>query len=456
MQAPRTCGLPSVPRVASTIMPPTKPWSVQALELQNFRCFEHLHLSFDDDLTVLIGDNGAGKTAVLNGLAVMMSTIVRELDGAGRGFNLEDARVVPHDLDSRGSVARMEAQYPIVGTLRARMDGDVIEWSRSRLRRDGRTSWARNQAAELASTLRGRASRSHGTEPILPVIAAYGVERLMRDRKSSGVIGPSRFAAYEAALESQSDMRRLSVFLQELTLTVSGAAALGDPSPEAALMQIQAIESACTRALASTGWGRPRWTQAGVTLAHEVHGTLPLGHLSAGIRIAAGLVIDLASRAARANPSLGADELCARVPGIVLIDEVDLHLHPTWQQHIIQDLQHAFPSVQFVVTTHSPQVLSSVPARQIRIVDGADVAHVEHSQGLRSDIVLETVMDTPPQPPTEGRHRLEQYMAAVYRGEGETREARGLRDAIEAEMGGIETVPELADADAYMVITADE
>lgn len=438
-------------------MSQSKPWCVQELELHNFRCFEHLRLGLDDELTVLIGDNGAGKTAVLNGLAVMMSTIVRELDGAGRGFNIEDARMVPHDLDSRVSVARMEERYPVEGTLRARLDGNAIEWSRSRLRRRGRTSYAHNAAAAFASDLRARASESRDTEPVLPVIAAYGVERLMRDRKSSGTIGPSRFAAYAAALDSQSDMRRLSVFLRELTLTVSSAAALGDPAAEAAKMQIQAIDAACTRALVSTGWGRPRWTQAGVTLVHAEHGTLPLSHLSAGIRIAAGLVIDLASRAARANPSLGADELLARVPGIVLIDEVDLHLHPTWQQHIIQDLQHAFPNVQFVVTTHSPQVLSSVHARQIRrIVDDSNVILIDHARGLRADIVLETVMDTSPQPRTQGRERLEAYLAAVYRGEGRSRDARALRHEIETEMGGIETVPELADADAYMLVTAGE
>lgn len=434
----------------------TRPWCVQALELQNFRCFEHLRLSFDDELTVLIGDNGAGKTAVLSGLAVMLSTIVRELDGAGRGFNLEDVRVVPRDLDSRAAVASMDARYPVVGTVSARLDGQTIEWSRSRLRRQGRTSWARNAAAEHAANLRDRAARSHQDEPMLPVIAVYGVERLVRNRKTSGEIGPSRFGAYAAALDSQSDMRRLSAFLRDLTVAVVSAEALGDPSADAARTQIQAIDLACTRALDSTGWGRPRWTQAGVTLAHAEHGTLPLIQLSAGIRITAGLVIDLASRAGRANPSLGADELLGRVPGIVLIDEVDLHLHPSWQKHIIADLQHAFPRVQFIVTTHSPQVLSTVPAGQIRIIDGSTVSAVRHARGLRSDIVLDTVMHTSPEPATEGRELLERYMAAVYRGEGRSKEAMSLREQIEAEMGGIETVPELADADAYMLVTADE
>jgi predicted ATP-binding protein involved in virulence len=434
----------------------SKQWCVQALELQNYRCFEHLRLRFDDDLTVLIGDNGAGKTAVLGGLAVLLSTIVRELDGAGRGFNLDDVRVVPRDLDSRAAVASMEPRYPVVGTLRARLDGETIEWSRSRLRRQGRTSWARNAAADHAADLRKRASRSQDVDPILPIIGVYGVERLMRDRKSSGEIGASRFGAYAAALDSQSDMRRLSVLLQDLTVTVGSAEALGDPSADAAKMQIKAIDLACTRALASTGWGRPRWTRAGVILMHAEHGTLPLAQLSAGIRITAGLVIDLASRAARANPSLGAAGLLGRVPGIVVVDEVDLHLHPSWQKHIIQDLQHAFPRVQFIVTTHSPQVLSTVPAHQIRVIDGSSVRPVHHARGLRSDIVLDTVMDTSPEPITEGRERLELYMAAVYRGEGRSEAAAAMRAQIEAEMGGIETVPELADADAYMLVTADE
>ncbi|MBF6621092.1 MAG: AAA family ATPase [Patulibacter sp.] len=432
---------------------PTKTWCVERLLLANFRGFEKLELHLDPETTVLIGINGAGKTAVLDGIAVMLSTVVRELRaGEGRGFALGDVRQQPHRLDSREAVAHMEPSYPVWGGMTAVLDGERYEWSRVRKNKMGKTSWAQNAASAGVADLAVRAGKAQGPLPVLPVIAAYSVERLVGQRRGSGEIGSSRFGAYAAALESKSDMRRLTVFLRDLTVAVGAAKAFDDEPPHAAAMQLQAIDRACTSALRSTGWAAPRWTTAGVTLTHERHGTLLLEQLSAGIGITAGLVIDLASRAARANPWLGSDQLLERVPGIVLIDEVDLHLHPSWQQRILGELRRVFPQVQFIVTTHSPQVLSAVPAEQIRIIDGDAVRRVDHARGLRSDIVLETVMGTEAEAPTEERERLDSYMAKVYAGQGRSDAAVAERRTVEREMGGIGTVPELADADAYMAL----
>ncbi|MGM0706284.1 MAG: AAA family ATPase, partial [Bacteroidota bacterium] len=85
----------------------------------------------------------------------------------------------------------------------------------------------------------------------------------------------------------------------------------------------------------------------------------PLDYLSDGQRTTLTLVGDLATRMARLNPHLGEDALSA-TPGVVLIDELGLHLHPTWQRHIVQDLRRTFPQVQFITTTHSPQIISEV------------------------------------------------------------------------------------------------
>ena len=79
------------------------------------------------------------------------------------------------------------------------------------------------------------------------------------------------------------------------------------------------------------------------------------------------MAADLAYRMVRLNPDLGA-MAALETPGIVLIDEVDMHLHPSWQQAVVYDVRKAFPNVQFIVTTHSPQVLSTVPAEAIRIL----------------------------------------------------------------------------------------
>lgn len=100
---------------------------------------------------------------------------------------------------------------------------------------------------------------------------------------------------------------------------------------------------------------------------HETMGVLPLEALSDGTRSVISMAADLAYRMVRLNPDLGA-RAALETPGIVLIDEVDMHLHPSWQQAVVYDVRKAFPNVQFIVTTHSPQVLSTVPAEAIRIL----------------------------------------------------------------------------------------
>ena len=94
---------------------------------------------------------------------------------------------------------------------------------------------------------------------------------------------------------------------------------------------------------------------------------MPVSQLSDGIRNTVALVADLAYRAVQLNPHL-AERAALETDGIVLIDEVDMHLHPSWQQTILTSLREAFPKVQFIVTTHSPQVLSTVQKENIRVI----------------------------------------------------------------------------------------
>jgi predicted ATP-binding protein involved in virulence len=157
-----------------------------------------------------------------------------------------------------------------------------------------------------------------------------------------------------------------------------------------------------------------------------------------------------------ADPALGT-KLLELVGGIVLIDEVDLHLHPSWQQQMIVGLlRQAFPQVQFIVTTHSPQVLSTVPPESIRVLRAADAVPVEYSEGLRSDVVLETILGTSPKPDVAARRQLDDYLTLVYDGRGGTSEARQLRQEIDARLGGVSNVRELADADAELAFAAVE
>jgi predicted ATP-binding protein involved in virulence len=87
------------------------------------------------------------------------------------------------------------------------------------------------------------------------------------------------------------------------------------------------------------------------------------------------------------------EEALEKTPGVVIIDELDLHLHPRWQRHVIHDLKRTFPSVQFVATTHSPQLIGEAQPEEIRKIDGDEVTTPLRSYGIDSSRVLEEVMD---------------------------------------------------------------
>src|SRR5262249_37770750 len=156
-----------------------------------------------------------------------------------------------------------------------------------------------------------------------------------------------------------------------------------------------------------TGWGNIDWDQdqGCVVAEHGSHGRLPLVALSSGVRNMVALTADLAHRCARLNPALGED--AARdTPGVVLIDEVDLHLHPTWQQKVVALFQNAFPRIQLIVSTHSPQVLSTVNVDSIRLIklrDGHGQVETPQFQtkGVESADVLAAIMGVDPIPTVE-------------------------------------------------------
>jgi len=421
------------------------------MTLENFRCFERLEIDFHESLTVLVGTNGAGKTAILDAIAIMLSTALRKFEGPTRGFTLTDARIIPMHMQSREAVATMDRTFPVSATITGTIAGEDLWWKRVRQSAQGRTSWSDSNTAigQQAEAVWRSANTSAPNASLLPVIALYGVERLLGVRRQHGAIPRSRSGAYAAALEGKSDLSRLSAFIKALTMAEFVADRKGVEA-EAASNQLRAITLACNSILAETGWQDPEWSPVPeeLTLTHPLHGTLPLSFLSSGIKIAAGLVIDLVSRIARANPRLGAETLLASAPGIVLIDEVDLHLHPTWQQRIVPRLRKTFPRVQFIVTTHSPQVLSTVAAENIRILEGDTVRGASYSEGLRSDIVMEQVLGTRPEPHLEVNDKLDEYMALVDGGRGMSEYALDLRRQLDHRLGGIANVPKLADADA--------
>ena len=119
--------------------------------------------------------------------------------------------------------------------------------------------------------------------------------------------------------------------------------------------------------------------------------TIAVRHLSDGERGVLALVLDLARRLVQANPEM--DNPVLEAEAVVLIDEIDLHLHPSWQRAIVRNLTSTFPRCQFIATTHSPQVIGEVGHERIHIMTDSEVYSPTHSFGVDSSRVLDEIMD---------------------------------------------------------------
>jgi predicted ATP-binding protein involved in virulence len=158
------------------------------------------------------------------------------------------------------------------------------------------------------------------------------------------------------------------------------------------------------------------------------------------------LVADLAFRCMRLNSFMG-ENAVQETKGIVLIDEVDQHLHPGWQQRILQAVRRAFPKIQFIVTTHSPEVLSTVESRQIRILkDGKCYGAPPGALGAESSRLLQTVLGLKSlRPPVNEVDELNEYLELVYTGRWKDPRAIALRQKLDQLYQGEE--PALLEAD---------
>ena len=168
---------------------------------------------------------------------------------------------------------------------------------------------------------------------------------------------------------------------------------------------------------------------------HPIHGKLPVALLSDGIRIMIGLVGDIAHRCTRLNHHLGA-QAALLTPGVILIDEVDMHLHPEWQQLVLKGLTDAFPLIQFIITTHSPQVLSTAKRENIRILErdaeGLWTADppLEETKGIESSSAMNDVMGVNQVPPVPEAGWRNDYTALIETGMHDSPEGKELRDKL--------------------------
>jgi predicted ATP-binding protein involved in virulence len=388
---------------------------LERLKLSNFRGFRELEISFDATFTVLLGGNMAGKSAVLESAAVALSPLL----GRTAARPIADDEVYRIVAITNG-VPELQARFPVV--VKARVRDDAFH--------DGHAEWALSRDNEDPAT------RPDGTYTILntplgtelPILAQYSVHRQwdktgpVQDLRGIG----SRSDAYVGCFDIKSTHAELAGWMRKQTLIQL------QRGPTYVQPQLAAVESAVkaciddvTRFWFDVQYDELRLERAGGDIQS-------FAMLSEGVRNMVAMVADIAWRTAVLNPQHGA-EAHSHTAGVVLIDELELHLHPAWQRRVVADLQRTFPEVQFIVTTHSPQIVASVSRSQVRLMDrNRLVAEQSYVEGRDTNEILEDVFGVPPRP-----EKVQTEIAAMYRSieDEDFAEARSRLAALQERLG---------------------
>lgn len=430
---------------------------LESLSLMNFRCFSSLHIEFDKRLTVIVAQNGCGKTAILDAIAIGFGRYLTKLPNIkGRAASETDIRLKDGEVKER-----FMALHWAVRTV----DDDHINWSSTR--RSGpisRLALHRLMSAHPEPRFQSgsRAIDTYTRELIeaedagdlafIPVIAYYGTNRAIREdvkRRRGFRKEFERFAALDGALDPDSRFRAAFEWFNAME-DVERRERETRRRFNYVLPELEAVRQAMVKML-NGDFSKPRTEIRPLRFVIDrampdgTSATLRVSQLSDGYRVVLGLVMDLARRLAQANgaylSTLKKGSKVLDLPAIAVIDEVDLHLHPIWQQTILTDLMRTFPGTQFIVTTHSPQVLSTVKKDNIRIIgldqDGqvAAMKPLGRTYGKPSGDIMHSVMLVDPQPPINEKAQLETLTALVDQGKYATPQAKDLMKSLKDSLG---------------------
>ncbi|MBF0137850.1 MAG: AAA family ATPase [Magnetococcus sp. DMHC-1] len=358
---------------------------VRSLKMRNFRGIGNLDIDFQKRINIFVGMNGSGKSSVLACLAKMLSLMIYRVYNNRRQsfpFSEFDIRNAVHNLDVEITISNDEGN-------------SLCSWKMN-LARDGSKG---NQISDLTKYIELVHDKIEQDESSpIPVVASYSVVRAVLDipqRIRNRHVFDTRFSGFESAIHGSSDFRLFFEWFREREAFVNGM--ILDGKSDFTDHQFSSVCDAITRL---TGFKNLRIRRFPQKMILEKEGeTLDIEQLSDGEKCLMAMVGDMAMRLAIANP-LRQDPLNAQA--VFLIDEIDLHLHPAWQRMIMPGLVEVFPNCQFIVSTHSTQILTHIKPGNIFLLkrsnEGIVMTQPSDSYGQTQDSLYEDIMGVPTRP----------------------------------------------------------
>lgn len=367
------------------------------------------------NVTVLVGNNGAGKTTILKSMATSLSWLVARI----RSEKSSGSHFAEDDIRNGASAGAMfigvtDNSWGPLKFPNATIEDTVFAWGIARAKQGRKTELHSSlaDASRLANHYRNELTESDKAS--LPLIAYYPVERSVLEipLKIRTKHTFDQLDGYDNALNRGVDFRRFFEWFRERedsenetgvsdTALAEISAKFGKDSDiwkTLSQMKVSSRDRQLTAVRSAIAAFMPGFTNLRVKRKPRLHmaidkdgATLNVSQLSQGEKSMMALVGDIARRLAMMNQSL---DNPLEGDGIVLIDEVDLHLHPKWQRSLIRQLSETFPNCQFVLTTHSPLVISDAKDVLVYVLNDGKLQEHNGLYGLDANQVLLEVMDT--------------------------------------------------------------
>ena len=384
---------------------------IKRLYLKNFRGFVEQDFIFHDKLTLVIGKNASGKSSLLEGLCVALGGWICGFDGLESSDKRNILKADRRTITSRVNSALLE-QIPVEVECDASFrNGENVIWSRSITSHDGRTTTGGlKQLREITAPMNKKIHSADDEEIVLPIIAYYSAARLWNEpihRETRAKRDNNRLDGYKKAVSFSNSIKDAMQFIDRL------AHISNSKTNSVAAVKLIAILEALKISLQSVLQDVDIYYDmeiAELCVVNHRGEYIPFSLLSDGYRCAASLIIDICRRIMTLNPHLGGAAI-QETNGIVLVDEIDLHLHPRWQQIVLNDLQRIFPRIQFIVTTHAASVIQSVRDVTIMLLSNEGVSYFSHGvYGMDVNTVLRGVQDAIVRP-----EAIENHFAEIYK-----------------------------------------
>ena len=384
---------------------------IDRLEITNFKKFSDYTIDLHPQFTLLVGDNGTGKTTILDALAIaagvwLVNSPDTTLNNSRRNILPSEIRLEAIEVNVDGfNIIQLIERKPVQVKAIGLIDNQSVEWTRQIGTNGSRTSnTGAKEALEIISTLFHRVG-AH--EKIwLPIVAYYGAGRAWlasnqrRDPKFLNNKPSRRWDAFYDCFEERIRIADIQNWFQKEAIASVNHQGQIRPS-------FKVVEWAILNCIPDVDaiWYDSNLLEIVISIDRNPQ---PFSNLSAGQKMMVALVADIAIKIVNQNASfLSKDSginneilplLLQKTSGIVLIDEIDVHLHPKWQHQVVNDLKTTFPSIQFVCTSHSPLIIGEVEASCIRVIE-SDEETSNHaamippeSYGLDANRVLDELM----------------------------------------------------------------